>query len=190
MLYYISGRVARKGKNTVDKVRYSIYCIYTADNKIYIGLSKNPQLRIHQHWRKSSNERLRTLIDDPSVDLYSKIFRDNLTLKEANELEKMYIARYRNYSKYTVLNILSGGRAIETKNIKIEKFSEVRKSTRLTDEEIIKMIYKYSRFGKRFKTSHECKQYGISVNYFRKILRGNTKKHLPGPLLGKDYQNG
>lgn len=173
-------------------VSYSIYCVYTTDNKIYIGLSKNPQLRLHQHWYKSSNKRLRALVDDPSVQLFSRILRNNLTLKEANELEKAYIKRYRDDPKYTVLNILSGGRAINANERKVEKISKQKKlaTAKLSDNEIVEMRIKYSLFQRKFKTGDECKKYGLSREYFRKVLKGEERKNLSGPLLGKDYVNG
>jgi hypothetical protein len=111
----------------------------------------------------------------------------NLTFEKAVELEKKLIFKYRADPLYECLNIQPGGMA---KNTKIIKSSKISKSKKLTDDEIIKIRHKYKSYGSKFKISKECLEYNLSAGYFAKILRGNVKKHIAGPLLGKDYVNG
>lgn len=247
MLYYTSGRVAWKGKNTMDKVRYSIYALYSKCGYIYVGMSKNPQLRLSHHFRKSSNHALRKLIESNSIEIYSEILLTNLSSTEAEEAEKYLINSYRNDPLCTVLNVQSGGlcgascgelsgenchssKLLDEEVIKIrhlyaesnitqeilaERFgvspSTIENIVRgkrsphlpgpitlnrlenykvLSDEDVVKIRSKYANFGKKFICSLECKQYNISRRYFSAILKGEARKNLPGPLLGKDYTNG
>jgi predicted GIY-YIG superfamily endonuclease len=173
----------------VAEIRYFIYCIYTNDNEIYIGLSKNPWLRIQQHKKKSCNFRLRKLFDEARKKVYSSILHSNLTEEEASQLEKKLIKQYRNDPNYTILNIQSGGirgGAKITKQPKIERPLS-QNSKHLSDEDVVKMRYRYSTFKTPIDFRKECKSYGISHSYFRKLLKGQARHRLAGPRLGKEY---
>jgi predicted GIY-YIG superfamily endonuclease len=173
----------------MDEVTYSIYCLYTVDNDIYIGLSKNPRLRIDQHFRKSCNFRLRELIENGSKEIFSEILHSGLTQQEASQLEKVLIKKYKQDPEYRILNVQSGG---IRGNAKIEKSPKISKPNTkvLSDNDIVLLREKYSKFKKHIKFAKECKQYNLTKSYFTKILRGMARHNVGGPLLGKDYTNG
>jgi predicted GIY-YIG superfamily endonuclease len=171
------------------ETNYGVYCLYTDDNKIYVGLSQNPRVRLYQHFRKTHNLRLKALLDDPNTKVHGKILRSNLTYKEAYELEKQYIKRYQDDSNYTVLNINCGGSKENINFLKPEKFPKRRCREKYTDsdiEQIRKICSKY----RTIIASVDCKKFGLSRKYFLEILRGKQRSKAGGPLLGKDYSNG
>lgn len=169
---------------------YSIYCLYTKDNEIYIGLSKNPWVRIEQHKRKSCNYRLRELFECNDKEIFSEILHTGLTQDQASQLEKILIAKYRNDPDYTILNIQSGGIRGNAKVEKSPKILENKCRKHLTPEDVVRLRYKYFAISKPIKFAEECKQYNIDKSYFVKILRGKARRNLAGPILGKDYENG
>jgi predicted GIY-YIG superfamily endonuclease len=173
----------------MGKVNYSIYCLYTMNNDIYIGLSKNSRLRIEQHFRKSCNFRLRELIDAGRTEVFSEVLHSGLTQQEASNLEKVLIKKYREDPDYKILNVQSGGIRGGAKIEKSPKISKVN-TKHLSDNEIIALRQKYYIANKPIKFIEECKQYNIAKSYFVKILRGKARRNLAGPILGKDYTNG
>lgn len=168
------------------EVNYSIYCLYTLDNEIYIGLSKNPQARIEQHGRKSCNFRLRELFESGSKEIFSAILHSGLTQQKASQLEKVLIKKYKEDLEYTILNVQSGG---IRGGAKIEKSPKIPKINRkhLTAETIVKIRKKYSRFRQPINFEVECLQYNIGAKYLKRILKGQVRINVAGPLLGKDY---
>lgn len=100
----------------VEIRNYHIYCLYTDDNEIYIGLSNNPRGRIEQHSRKSCNYRLRQLFESGIKEIFVTILHSGLTRKEAGQLEKTLIKKYRHDPDYRIMNVQSGGIKEDTKN--------------------------------------------------------------------------
>lgn len=169
----------------VEKITYSIYCIYTSNSDIYIGMSKHPYQRFEEHKKRTCNYRLKALFDRVDIKIYFKILYENLAQKEASDLEKHLIKYYRNKPNYNVLNIQSGGIRGNAKTLPKPRISTATKH--LSDDQIIQMRYKYSTFKGKFNKITESKLYNIHPNYFMKILRGKARSKLPGPILGKEY---
>lgn len=80
------------------------YCVYKhvlPNNKIYIGITKqNPLLRWKNgHGYKHCNYFYNAILKYGWLNVHHEILRDNLTVEEANNLEKYYIKYYRSYDK-------------------------------------------------------------------------------------------
>lgn len=165
---------------------YSIYCLYTNDNEIYIGLSKNPRARIEQHCRKSCNFRLRELFESGSKQIFSTILHSGLTQQEASQLEKVLIKKYRDDPDYTILNVQSGGIRGNAKIEKSPKIPKVR-SKHLTADEIVKLRLRFRALKQPFNYKELAKEYNIAASYLKRILKGQVRRNVAGPLLGKDY---
>lgn len=90
------------------------YCVYKhvlPNNKIYIGITKqNPLLRWKNgHGYKHCNYFYNAILKYGWLNVHHEILRDNLTVEEANNLEKYYIKYYKSNDKRYGYNILEGG---------------------------------------------------------------------------------
>lgn len=65
-----------------------------------------------------------------------------------------------------------------------------RNNKRLSDEDVLSIRIKHSRIGKKFIMRTGAAEYNISREYFARILKGEVRPNVGGPLLGKDYING
>jgi predicted GIY-YIG superfamily endonuclease len=172
------------------EITYSIYCLYTDANEIYIGMSKNPRLRVHQHRYKSCNYRLRKLMENPNVVIHSQILHTDLSRDEADKLEKSLIRIYKADPEYTILNIQSGGIRGNAKTTKSQEISKIKNSKHHTDDDVLKMRRKYSQYKSKIDPKWECLKYNMGWKYFMNILKGTARQKVAGPILGKDYFNG
>lgn len=79
--------------------------------KIYIGITKqNPLLRWKNgHGYKHCNYFYNAILKYGWLNVHHEILRDNLTVEEANNLEKYYIKYYKSNDKRYGYNILEGG---------------------------------------------------------------------------------
>lgn len=80
------------------------YCVYKhvlPNNKIYIGITKqNPLLRWRNgHGYKHCNYFYNAILKYGWLNVHHEILRDNLTVEEANNLEKYYIKYYKSNDK-------------------------------------------------------------------------------------------
>jgi hypothetical protein len=107
-----------------------LYTLYWPDlNMVYIGISNNPNRRLSDHLKKSSNHLVQQLILKDKLPQF-EIISDWLNFSEVTELEKETIRKYRNDS-WDVLNIAKGG-ALGGTTVKWTKdkcFEQARKYT-------------------------------------------------------------
>lgn len=82
-----------------------IYALTFEDNTAYIGISKNPEKRLHQHIRKSTNHHVREKIKNKKFEfsIVGEIASRNELFKE-DEMMAIYKER-----GYLILNHRSGG---------------------------------------------------------------------------------
>ena len=90
------------------------YCVYKhtlPNNKVYIGITKQiPSLRwANGRGYKHSNYFYNAILKYGWLNIRHEILRDCLTIEEANDLEKYYIAFYKANDRKYGYNILEGG---------------------------------------------------------------------------------
>lgn len=85
---------------------YLVYIAYTVENEVYIGITKEPNIRWNNHIRNSSNKNIKTLISIGREFLFEALHKD-LTLSEASTLEELEINNYEKMGS-SILNIRRG----------------------------------------------------------------------------------
>ena len=91
--------------------QYYVYKHITPNNKIYIGITKqNPSKRWGEgHNYKNSSYFYNAILKYGWVNIKHEILDSNITLEQANNLEKYYIALYKSNNPNFGYNLQKGG---------------------------------------------------------------------------------
>lgn len=93
-----------------EKTNHCVYKLISPKNHVYVGITKNLVNRLYQHSRLSQNRYFGEHCDKNGFDFEDfdiEVYREGLTKKVANKIERQQIAKYQkenrclNYAKRT-----------------------------------------------------------------------------------------
>jgi predicted GIY-YIG superfamily endonuclease len=166
--------MAAEGRCEMAKIKqHTVYILYSNEHHVYIGITKQPEIRKSQHLTGKGSKLIYELLLKGYLFEF-EILQSKLTELEASSLEEDLIIQYTK-DKYCVLNRTSGGQLGS-----IGQIGERHHNTKLKDNEVKLLRTMY--YENLFSQSDLANEFNISITTVNNLITGKIRIEAGGPI--------